>query len=730
MLEPASVEIGLADLLKDEPFDNGVESPVWTKEEIEQFNRLSGVIGHIRDCYYRADQAKNRTVGTWDRSYYQWRGEYTGEEQAAITAMREYNPTASDLYVKISKLKVNAAHAQIMEVLMADTTFPIEVLPTPIPEGVPESLYLDPQGEEEADTQPEDIYGYAGDGEELPPGATAKTLLGNWADKIKNKFPGIQGKFKEGQSPNPVEMPELRPAEIAAARMNKHIQDQIQEENTWVEVSRMVLDMCIFGTGVIKGPFTVFEEIPRWEQDEVTGQKAYAPIIKPLPKVEHVSPYNIFPDPDAERFEDCQWVIELHKYSRNQVAKLKTYTSFNKEAINRVLSTQTPNNQHKNSETESTDNLKDSAYIVPERYEVMEFWGYLDKEMADVLGIYYNPELELIPVNIWLCGDEILKAVLNPFTPTRFPYMITPYEEHPHQLWGIGIPENMADTQRIMNGTMRAAADNSKLSGSLMFEVDRATLETDHDYSIRPGKIWLKDSGAPGQSIFAFKTPSTVLENMQMFDKARMLADEETGIYSLSHGQTGIQPSNRTAAGVSMLMSAAASNIKQVIRNLDSHLLGPMANAYFQWNMQFNADVTVQGDLKIIAKGTQSLMQREISTQRLLSFMQLASNEIIAPYVKFTEILKEFAKNMGLDKDKFINDEATALMFMLARNQGNNNNAQQGNPQEAGVPTGRGQMEASGGNTGGINPQDPTGRGGGNIGVGGVPNPGEAGYSQ
>ena len=47
----------------------------------------------------------------------------------------------------------------------------------------------------------------------------------------------------------------------------------------------------------------------------------------------------------------------------------------------------------------------------------------------------------------------------------------------------------------------------------------------------------------------------------------------------------------------------------------------------------------------------------------------------------------------------------------------------QGNNQQSG-------MDEGGENVGGANPQDPTGVGGGNIGVGGVPQPGESSFPQ
>ena len=86
---------------------------------------------------------------------------------------------------------------------------------------------------------------------------------------------------------------------------------------------------------------------------------------------------------------------------------------------------------------------------------------------------------------------------------------------------------------------------------------------------IYPGKIFRRQAGMPGQSIYGLKFPNTAPENMMMFDKARQIADDATGIPSYSHGQTGVQGTGRTAAGISMLMGAAQLSIKSVVKNIN-----------------------------------------------------------------------------------------------------------------------------------------------------------------
>jgi len=213
-----------------------------------------------------------------------------------------------------------------------------------------------------------------------------------------------------------------------------------------------------------------------------------------------------------------------------------------------------------------------------------------------------------------------------------------------------------------------------------------------------------------------------------MFDRFRQLADEQTGIPSYSHGQTGVQSMTRTASGMSMLLGAASLNIKTVIKNLDDFLLKPLGEAYFQWNMQFfEGEVDVVGDLEVKATGTNSLMQKEVRSQRLTMFLQTAQNPTIAPFVKISKLVSELAYSLDLDPDEILNDpEEAAMMAQIIGMQNAGQNT--GEETEPGS-----QQSASMGGAGAV-PQGPqslgvTGTGGGNIGIGNVPVAGEDSFS-
>ena len=333
-------------------------------------------------------------------------------------------------------------------------------------------------------------------------------------------------------------------------------------------------------------------------------------------------------------------------------------------------------------------------------------------------------ELDEVSVNCWVCNGKIIRLVANPFTPSRLPYMVCPYEINPYQFFGVGIPENMDDSQTIMNGHARMAIDNLALAGNLVFDVDETMLVPGQDMKVFPGKIFRRQSGMPNQAIHGLKFPNTANENLMMFDRFRQLADEATGIPSYSHGTTGVQSTTRTAAGMSMLMGAAALSIKTVVKNIDDYLLRPLGESMFAWNMQFNEDSPeIRGDIEVKARGTSSLMQKEVRSQRLMTFLQTASNQNLAPFVKWHSVLSEIAKTLDIEPEKLINDPERAAIFAKIMGMANGNQGNQGTTQQSGMGQG-------GAAPAGANPKDATGVGGGNIGVGGVPQPGEASFSK
>ena len=674
-------------------------------KEDKSFDNLGSL---IESRLKESEQARLYDEKRWLRSYRNYRGIY-GSDMAFRDSEK------SRVFVKVTKTKVLAAYGQLIEVLFSQGKFPIGIFPTKVPSGVSEYAHIKPDNMK--NPRMEDIYGFDGDGRDMSPGATADSILNGLAEKY------AEAGFEKGPAPDLKNMPQIEPAEEAAKNMEKLIHDQLEETHAISVMRHVLFEMCLLGTGILKGPFNYEKPEHKWELNE-KGERTYSPDKKLVPRVEAVSCWDLYPDPDAVQIEDADYVIQRHVYTRSQVRDLMNRPFFRKSAIEDLLSYGS-NYETRSYETALFDRENQEEFS-KNRYEILEYWGVMDKHFVEEAGIEIpddiDDDLDEVQINAWVSNGHILRLVLNPFTPARNPFMVCPYEINPYQFFGVGIPENMDDAQTIMNGHARMAIDNLALAGNLVFDIDETMLVPGQDMSVFPGKIFRRQSGQTGQALHGLKFPNTAPENMQIFDRFRQLADESTGIPSYSHGQTGIQSTTRTASGMSMLMGAAALNIKTVIKNVDDYLLKPLGETLFHWNMQFNKEVPeIQGDLNIKAQGTTSLMTKEVRSQRLMTFMQVASNQFLAPFVKWHSIIKEIAKSMDIDPDQLVNDPEKAAIFMKMMGEMNGNQQAESPDQQ------QGGMANPGGVPAGANNTDTQGSGGGNIGVGTPQTPGQGG---
>lgn len=648
----------------------------------------------VQERFSKAETARETEEARWLRAYRNYRGIYGPDVQFTETEK-------SKTFVKVTKTKVLAAYGQITEVLFGANRFPISINPTKLPEGVEESVHI------ETNAQVKESEKKAGL-EPLRPGETMqdyRNRLGPLQDDLAN----VED-VRPGPGTGPTQVT-FEPAKVAAKKMEKKIHDQLEESQAKKHLRSSAFECALFGTGIMKGPFAADKEYPNWD---AAGN--YTPTIKTVPMVTHVSLWNFYPDPDANTMEEAEYVIERHKMSRSQMRGLKKRPFFRESEIDLALEM----GESYSKEWWEQEMEDDAQEVQTERFEVLEFWGNVDTEVLEDHNVDIPRELrkeEQLSVNIWVCNGRVLRVVLNPFTPSIIPYYVVPYEANPYSLFGVGIAENMDDTQTLMNGFMRMAVDNAALSGNLIFEVDETNLVPGQDLSVYPGKVFRRQGGAPGQAIFGTKFPNVSNENMQMFDKARVLADESTGFPSFAHGQTGVSGVGRTASGISMLMSAANGSIRTVVKNMDDYLLAPLGRALFAFNMQFDFDPEIRGDLEVKAEGTESLMANEVRSQRLMQFLGVVQNPNLAPFAKLDYIVREIAKSMDLDPEKVANSKQEAALQAELLKQFQPEPQQQQQQQQPGQPPA------------GAQATDTQGSGGGQMGTGSVPTPGEQGFT-
>jgi len=686
------------DMMMDMEETSSVED---VKEEDYSDPATGQIVQFVKDKYSKAETARELDEQRWIQAYRNYRGIYGPDVQFSSTEK-------SQVFVKVTKTKVLAAYGQIAEVLFGGNKFPITIDPTVLPDGVEETVSFETNADQRKANE---------DLPDLLPGETYEDFRERLSG-MKASLDPVMDYLEPGPAKTPTS-PQFHPAEVAAKKMEKKIHDQLEESHAKKHLRAAAFEAALFGTGIMKGPFAVDKEYANWDED---GN--YSPMFKTIPQTSSVSIWNFYPDPDAATMEEAEYIVERHKMSRSQLRGLKNRPYFRENAINNALRLGESYNKEWWEHVMEDNSEQDQA----QRFEVLEFWGFVDTELLIEQDIDIPDDLkdaEQLSVNAWICNGQVLRLVMNPFTPAYIPYFAAPYEMNPYSIFGVGIAENMDDTQTLMNGFMRMAVDNAALSGNLLIEIDETNLVPGQDLSVYPGKVFRRQGGAPGQAIFGTKFPNVSNENMQMFDKARVLSDESTGFPSFAHGQTGVTGVGRTASGISMLMSAANGSIRNVVKNIDDYLLAPLGKAFFNFNMQFNFESDIKGDLEVKARGTESLMANEVRSQRLLQFLQVVQNPALAPFARMDYIVREIAKSMDLDPDKVGNNMQQAAVQAEVLKKFQEANPPPAPEPQPGVPPQSGPQGAPAG----VQVQDTQGSGGGTIGTGTAPQPGEQGFS-
>jgi hypothetical protein len=118
-------------------------------------------------------------------------------------------------------------------------------------------------------------------------------------------------------------------------------------------------------------------------------------------------------------------------------------------------------------------------------------------------------------------------------------------------------------------------------------------------------------------------------------------------------GQDGNQmmgAAGRTATGLSMLMGSANITLKDQLKNFDDGITKPFIKALYFWNMEFNPKEDIKGDFSVVARGSASLVAKEVRLESLNQFLAIVANDPEAHIVLDRRTLyDEYLKILDLD---------------------------------------------------------------------------------
>lgn len=569
-------------------------------EKSKQLGDNLGQVLHGRWTEWR--DARRYKEDEWLEDLLAYKGQYDASTLAKI------GPHRSRVFVQITRVKVNTAFARIVDTLFSATSEHWDIEATPVPD-LETGLTLEiPETGERIVIPAEEVQQIA-------------------ADAVN----GMKAEMKD---------------QLVAADYQTHMKSGIKE-------------MCIYGTGCMKGITVKTDFTKRWAPDQNRpGSWRIFRERKAFPSLYSPSIWNIYPDPWHTSMEDCIGVFERHVLTRDKMRELANFEGFDKERIELAIQAH-PDGNHVEEmhEMERRRMSKaENSTAKSGRYDVLEYWGLVSGADLQAAGIKINDPTRDYNACVFVACGYTIKLMLNPMMAERIPYHIFHYNPVPHSPWGDGPAREMRDSQITLNSATRVMLDNLALSSGPQIECNMDYLAPGQNpKDIIPWGIWYREGGDPmAPMLRVHKMDNITAPLVGVIEMMRRFADEETAIPSYTHGE--MMPGlNKTASGMSMLMGASNVTLKAVIKNIDDYCIRPLITGLYDWNMQYNPKTEIKGDLTVNAKGSQALMAKEVQSQRILDLLQRTLNpvdmQIMGP-VRRAALLREGAAAMDIDPDK------------------------------------------------------------------------------
>ena len=595
---------------------------------------ILGLAGYLRQCWDVAQMAKKPIEYIMLRALRQRNGQYDADKLQQIRGQG-----GSEIYMMITEVKCRAAESWLRDILLDNGSPPWDLQATPIPDLSP---------------------------------AQTKDVQAIFAERV------IKMVEEYGKAPNREEMAEMREAvsqdfrfavlqqaQMRADRMKVKIQDQFAQGGWEASFNDFITDLVTFPAAFIKGPVVRRQRALGWKTN-AQGQTVVEPIERLGPEYERVDPFYIYPEPGISTINEG-YLFEYHPLSRMQLSDLIGVPGYDEDAIRKVLEIgngQSWINQDVELQKDEEER-KYYSYMKPTtEFDALEFWGKVSGKMLREWGLTEEDvpdEAREYDANVWMVGNYVIKAVLNYDPLGEKPYAKTSFIKCPGAFWGKGIPEIIEDLQGVCNAAARALVNNMGISSGPQVEVNVERLPPNEDITqLTPWKIWQTINDPVGSSAPAirFTQPdSRANELMGVYEKFSRLADDHSGIPAYVYGDLNVQGAGRTSSGLSMLMGAAGKGIRQVVMHIDTDVVKPIVLRQFVYNMRYDEDESIKGDVEVLAKGAINLAVKETVNIRRIEFLNATANpidlEIIGKEGR-ASILREIAKGLQMSVEDVV----------------------------------------------------------------------------
>jgi len=602
---------------------------------------VQGLSAHLQTCWEAAHNAKE-TTNVKDRllqCLYQRRGEYMADKLADI---RRFG--GSEVFMMLTNVKCRAVESWVRDILMPPGEKPWSIDPTPVPD-MPRSK------QQEIDNQlmmeVAAIMTERGSIESVP---------------LEN----IEARRREIE--NEVEKEILGDAKEVSDKMEKRIEDDLQQGGYYRALSQFITDIATYMTAFLKGPIIRKKKTMVWTEDQF-GRMTPAIEERFVRCYERASPFDMYPSPGAKHIQDG-YLIQRHRLRRSDLQEMIGVEGFNEQAIRAALYEYGRGGltnwlwdwDQERAEAEG----RSEQWSDPDKpIDALEYWGTAQGALLLEWGM--DPAMVPDPmldyqITAWKVGNWIICARLNPHPLGRRPYYAASFENVVDSIWGTSVPELMEDIQDICNGVARAIVNNLGIASGPQVAIEMDRVDPGEDVEdMWPWKIWKVKSDPNGGSrpAIQFFQPNPITEAlMRVYEYFFQQASEQTGVPAYIYGSAQIKGAGETASGLAMLLNAASKSLKAVVAHVDESVIKETIHEHWTHLMLYDEDNSIkQGDINIIARASEYMIIQEQLQLRRMEFLRETANNIdyaIMGKEGRAVLLREQAKGLKLPSEDIV----------------------------------------------------------------------------
>ena len=585
----------------------------------------TSLLSYLERCRSEATYAKQNS-GVTDKLLEAQRRRNNTHSPEKIAQLKKYN--LPNYWVPLTQTKCIHTEAWLRDLLMPYADKIWKLFPTEIPEL-------------QSDEREEILSGLMEEAKQF-------ILQGGMVsdEQIHKVREELEAKYKKAM---------MEEAKDKAANMERLIQDQHEECEFKASFKEFQANLTTYGTAFIKGPVTISKKSPKWD-----GEKRIV-VDKIIPSCSAPSPHDIYPAPWAKN-EKEGYILERIKTYRDGLSSVRKLEYYQTKEIEDFLSENQAGVARTYQYGDETRNPAENKTLTPpdNRLEIWQYSGPIPGYMLTDWGLTDCEASQDYNVEVLWGGTHILKVMPTWDEVGVKPYFRAVFKDVPGSFWGVGVPLLMSASQDRANAMMIQLLDNTTWGTGFIGWIDQTRVVNVDDIKEMYAKKWIPTFSKPGDSgapMGMIQPDLHVGELDALYQKCLVDADNESGVPAYMYGSGGGSAAIGTYSGLQTLMNASARGIKDCLLAIDD-AIARFINHWADWNMTYEEDESVKGDIRVVCTGATGLFVVEMEIDKLDNLIAQAT-----PFMPLTGpgfilgMLRQKAKHLKADTSMLPTDD-------------------------------------------------------------------------